>query len=202
MDVVQAIKDRRSIRKFKDREVTREQVNLLLEAARLAPSGLNAQPWRFGVVRKKEDIKWLAREASKGQRWLAGAGAVFVCCADLSRYVEDAQNNVRFLKDSGVLPPEMVEGIQEYVRKARDAKPELIRGAAAANCSIALTQMMLQAVEAGLGTCWVGMFDESAVKERFAIADNLAVIALLAVGYPDESPGPRPRKSLEEIVLF
>ncbi|MCA1742884.1 MAG: nitroreductase family protein, partial [Desulfovibrionales bacterium] len=158
-------------------------------------------PWRFKVIQNPEDIKWLAREATHGQRWVGGANAVFLCCADLSKYIDDAKANVRFLKDSGILPPEMLSGIEEHLQKAGDAPAEILRYAAATNCSIAMAQMMLQAVELDLGTCWVGMYDEKAIKERFALGDHLAVVALLSVGYPAEHPEARPRKSIEEIII-
>jgi len=201
MEVAQAIRQRRSIRKFLDKEVTRDEINKLLEAARLAPSGLNAQPWRFKVIQNKDDISWLSKSAVKGQRWVGGANIVFVCCADLSRYLKDAGASVSFLRDSGVLPPEMLAGIEEYVRKAENSSSEVLRYAAATNCSIAITQMMLQAVELGLGTCWIGMYEEEAIKKRFNIPDQMAVIALLAAGRPAEEPGPRPRKTMEEIII-
>lgn len=201
MEVVQAIKKRRSIRKFLDKDVPQSEINLMLEAARLAPSGLNAQPWRFRVVQEKDHISWLAKEAVKGQRWVKRASVVFICCADLKRYLEDAWASVRFLRDSGALPPEMLAGIEEYAAKAENSSRQALRAAAAANCSIAITQMMLQAVELGLGTCWIGMYEEDDIKNRFSIPEHMAVVALLAAGYPAEDPGPRPRKSLTEIVL-
>ncbi len=201
MDVNQAIKSRRSIRKYSDEDISADKIGALLQAARLAPSGLNAQPWRFKVIQNPEDIKWLAKEATRGQRWVGGANVVFLCCADLSKYIDDAKANVRFLRDSGVLPPEMLSGIEEYVQKAGDAPAEILRSAAATNCSIAITQMMLQAVELDLGTCWVGMYDEKAIKERFALGDHFAVVALLTAGYPAEHPEARPRKSIEEIII-
>ena len=201
MDVAQAISKRRSIRKYLDKDIAKADIDQLLEAARLAPSGLNAQPWRFRIIQNKDDITWLSKEAVKGQRWVGGANLVFVCCADLNRYLEDAGASVRFLRDSGVLPPQMLAGIEEYLQKAREASSELVRCAAAANCSIAITQMMLQAVELGLGTCWIGMYDEEAIKEQFNIPEQMAVVALLAVGFPAENPGPRPRKAREEIII-
>jgi nitroreductase len=62
--------------------------------------------------------------------------------------------------------------------------------------------MILQAVEEGLGTCWIGAFDEKKVKEILHIPDNVRVVALLPVGYPSDIPGPKPRKSLAEIVMW
>lgn len=201
MEVTEALKQRRSIRKFLDREVPGEDVHKILEAARLAPSGLNAQPWRFKVVQDKDQISWLADEALKGQHWVKGAQVVFICCADLGRYLEDAGASVRMLGDSGVVPPEMLTSIEEYVRDAEKSSTEMLRCAAATNCSIAITQMMLQAVDLGLGTCWIGMYEEEIIKDRFELPEHMAVVALLAAGYPAENPAPRPRKAMEEIVL-
>ncbi|HDQ41226.1 MAG TPA: hypothetical protein ENN39_09400 [Desulfonatronum sp.] len=201
MDVKQAIESRRSIRKFTNQPVSEEELQALLEAARLAPSSCNCQPWRFKIVTGQADIGWLSGSGSKGQGWVNTAGAVVVCCADTSRFLEDSKATVRLLKDSGMLPPRMLEGLEEYMNRAEKAPLEAIRWAAATNCAIAVTQMMLRAVEMGLGTCWMGMYNEEAVKERFAIPEHLAVVSLLAVGRPAESPQPRPRKPMEAILL-
>ncbi len=201
MEVKEAIQARRSIRKFQDQPVSREELMELLDAARLAPSAINAQPWRFKIVDGKDDIQWLSGSPTRGQKWVGGAGAVIVCCADLQRFLEDARAGVRFLRDNAVLPPEMLEGVENYVSRAESSPTEVLRGAAGMNCSIALTHIMLRAVELGLGTCWIGMYDEDALKERFNIPGQMAVMALLAVGRPAEDPEPRSRKSLEEILL-
>ena len=201
MTVREAIAARRSIRKFTGQPLSWKEVNALLEAARLAPSSINCQPWRFKAVMEREDIRWLSGPPTKSQRWVADAGAVLVCCADIRKFVDDSVTNVRFLRDSGVLPPEMMEGLGAYLSRTEAAQPEMLRWAAAANCSIALTQMMLQAVELGLGTCWIGMYDEAAVQERFQFPEAMPVIALLAVGHPAEAPEPRPRKALGDILL-
>ncbi|HUT25169.1 MAG TPA: nitroreductase family protein, partial [Sumerlaeia bacterium] len=66
--------------------------------------------------------------------------------------------------------------------------------------SIAVDHMTLQAVEEGLGTCWIGAFYEDKAKAILGIPDDVRVVALLPLGYPAEEPPPRPRKALEEIV--
>jgi nitroreductase len=68
--------------------------------------------------------------------------------------------------------------------------------------AIAVDHMTLQAVEEGLGTCWIGAFDEKKVKEILHIPDNVRVVTLLPLGYPSVVPGPTPRKSLDEIVMW
>ena len=68
--------------------------------------------------------------------------------------------------------------------------------------SIATTQMMLKAVEEGLGTCWIGAFNEGKVKKILDIPDNTVAVALFPLGYPKEDPSPRPRKDFEEVFTF
>jgi len=68
--------------------------------------------------------------------------------------------------------------------------------------AIAVDHMTLAAVEEGLGTCWIGAFDEKKVKEILNIPDEIRVVTLLPIGYPSDIPRPTPRKSLDEIVMW
>jgi len=65
--------------------------------------------------------------------------------------------------------------------------------------AIAIQQIFLQAVELGLGACWIGAFEEEKVKEVLKIPQNMQVVAFLPVGIPDQDPPARPRKSLDEL---
>ncbi len=66
--------------------------------------------------------------------------------------------------------------------------------------SIALTQIVLQATELGLGTCFIGAFHQDQVKQVIGIPEEYVVVQVLTLGYPDEEPAPRPRLSLQEII--
>ena len=68
--------------------------------------------------------------------------------------------------------------------------------------SIATAYMILEAHELGLGTCWLGKFDEKTVKEILGIPDSVRVVAMTPLGYPDESPEAKPRKTMDEIVCY
>ena len=68
--------------------------------------------------------------------------------------------------------------------------------------SIACAFMMLQAYELGLGTCWIGAFREDAVKNILKVPKEVRVVAMISLGYPDEPPSPKDRKSLDQIVCF
>lgn len=68
---------------------------------------------------------------------------------------------------------------------------------------ISMEQMILAAAEQGLGTCWIGgQFDEDTVKKALGIPDDVRVVALTPLGYPDETPDPRDKKPLNEIVTY
>lgn len=68
--------------------------------------------------------------------------------------------------------------------------------------SIATSYMLLEAYKQELGTCWLGNFDEGMVKEVLNIPEEVRVVAITPLGYPDESPSQRPRKELEQIISY
>jgi nitroreductase len=80
-----------------------------------------------------------------------------------------------------------------------DEERVVINGAI--NVAIATENMVLAATALGLGTCWVRAFNAPAVERLLDVPEGLRVLALLPLGYPDESPPPRPRKSIEEILI-
>ena len=198
--VADAIMQRRSIRNFKGHPLTDEQVQDLLRAAQLAPSSLNTQPWRFKVLRNPDDLRWLAGGPSRQQGWLAKAGAVFVCCVDVDAYVSESEAAVLQYQAAGMSGP-MVQGIRDYVEREKAAPRRERELSAALNAALAVESMMLHAVEVGLGSCWVGMFDRQAVAGQFGIPEHLHIVCLLALGAPQGEPGPQTRKPLKDIVI-
>lgn len=199
MDVCEAIKMRRSIRKFKQGPIPDEKIRTLLESARLAPSGTNTQPWRFIVI-KDDDTKKKLQEAAHNQRHIRRAPVIIACCADL-RSFKEFPKRVDELIDSGALPERTRDVFIPYLEKGMKtvSKTSLII-AATANVAIAAEHIVLQAVELGLGTCWVRWYDDNKVKEVLGIPEFVEVMALLPIGIPDEDPKQRPRLSLDEIA--
>ena len=199
MDVSEAIRMRRSIRKFKLDPISDEKIELLLESARLAPSGTNTQPWRFIVVRD-DDTKTKLQRAAHNQRHVKRAPVIIVCCADLEAFKEFPVR-VDELIESGALPERTREVFIPYLKKGMSTvTKDALMVAAAANVAIAVEHIVLQAVEIGLGTCWVRWYEDNKVKEILDIPDHIEVMALLPVGIPDEDPAPRPRLGLDTIV--
>jgi nitroreductase len=160
MDIFEAIRTRRSIRKYKKEPIPNDKLEMIFEAARLAPSAANRQPWRFIVVQDAIRKKTLA-EAANNQTFLGDAAAIVATVGD----------------------PEVSARWHE-----RDPM-------------IALEHMVLAAAAIGYGTCWIGAFDEDAVKRLLKIPAKMRVIALLPIGVPNETPTPRPRKELSELFF-
>lgn len=203
MGVKDAIAARHSVRAFAKDPLTETEITELLEAARNAPSSLNTQPWRFKVVADPVDLAWFGTsEATRKQGWLAGAAAIIISCVDLAHYVKDSQSAAFFYRDNKIIQGETMDGIDAYVAREAKAAEQAKFGACAMNTALAEAFIMLRAVEMGLGTCWVGMFDEANIKARFALPEGLRIVNIMAVGRPDEPEVyPRKRKSLDEIVL-
>lgn len=207
LNVLEAIKARRSIRKFAPTDVPDEVIEQILEAARLAPSAGNRQPWRFVVVRDREVRKEL-REICMGQKFIEEAPVVIVCFGDLDSYSVEARKLRRqeFI-ESGVMETLSGRFADPEFREYRDSLPtpprQQLITPVIANTYIAIEHLVLMAAALGLGTCWVGGFNDAAeVRRLFDLPDNLVPVVVLPVGYPaGEIPPQRPRISLEEIVI-
>lgn len=181
MDLFEAIRTRRSIRRFTDRPVEEEKLQALLEAMRHAPSWANLQCWKFIVVKDsavRERISELTYvesffsplgyKTNPAKKGVAEAPVVIVACADPSR--------------SG-----NIWGQQYYL----------------ADVGIAAQSLMLAARALGLGTVFVGVFDEEALRGLLGIPSPIRVVGIFPVGYPmEEKTGGSPRKAMEEIVSY
>ena len=196
----EAIEQRRSIRKFKADAVPDEHIRALIDAARLAPSGSNAQPWRFKIV-TDEAIRSKLAEAAYDQSFIAQAPVVLVCCADIQGYFAGTVSGIQDLGKAGAVETSIVRRIRKRVEELRTMEVEDVIPRIALNVGIAIEHIVLRALDFGLGSCWMRAFDEQMVKDIFGWGDNISVVALLPVGYPDEAPAPRKRRTIEEILL-
>lgn len=168
MDILSIIKERRSIRKFKNQEVTDDIVEKLVEAAIWAPSAGNIQPWEFIIITEPETKKNLSNAAYK-QTFIEQAPVTIVVCANEER------------------------SYQRYGTRGKTLY--CLQDTAAAIQNIHLTARSI-----GLGTCWVGAFDEEEVAKIIKTPPAIRPIAIIPIGYPDENPSPRQKRPKEEIV--
>ena len=166
LELIEAIRERRSIRAYKNAPVEREKLLKILDAGRLAPSSRNQQEWKFVVVQNKEKIEKLYH-ACREQEFVREAPIIIAACGTTTDYI---------------------------MRCGQYAYP--------IDVSIALTHMILRAVDLGLGTCWLGSFNENKVKTILEIPEKIRVVGVLTLGYPSFQSQPKSRKPLENIVCY
>ena len=196
----EAIEKRRSIRKFKQDPVPEDYIIALIEAARLAPSASNTQPWRFKIVSDDETKAKLA-EAAYHQSFIAQAPVVLVCCADLQGYFDGITARSQEFGKEGALEETMMRVLRGRAEQLKSMNVQELAPGIAFNVAIAVEHIVLRALDFGLGSCWVRMLDEQKIKAIFNWENNIHVVALLPLGYPDEAPTPRKRRAMEEILL-
>lgn len=167
MECVEAIKGRRSVRKFKDSTVEKEIIEKLLNAAQMAPSAGNLQARDFIVVSNKM-TKQKLKEAALGQSFIEQAPVVIVAVANIER-------SSRIYRSRGEL-----YAIQD--------------------ATAGVENLLLAAHSLGLAACWVGAFDENAVREVLGIPHRTRPVAIIPVGYADEKPAAPPRMGLDKVV--
>jgi nitroreductase len=200
LDVYEAIKRRRSMRKFKKESIPQDQIEKLIEVARLAPSGSNVQPWRFIIV-KDNRMKSELCKASYKQKFVEDASIVIVCCGDLLSWKRVKETSREILKDKQIqLSKKTKDALEVRTNKAAVAEMYERIPSTMLNVAIAIEHIALEAVELGLGSCWVRLFDEKKIKQTLNLPDHLYVVAILPIGVPDEDPPPRPRMSVSEII--
>lgn len=159
MEVMEAIRTRRSIRCYKSDPIPEEALAAVLEAARIAPSAGNRQEYKFMLV-KDESLRKALVPICRNQAFVGQAPLVIVGCAT------NPSRRYSFV-----------------------------------DVAIAMDHMTLVAQAHGLGTCWIGAFDEDKVKELLGIPEDVSVVCLLPIGVPAKPGVMRSRKSHDELYV-
>jgi len=168
---------RRSIRRYLETPVEPEKLRACLEAARVAPSAHNVQPWRFIVVDEPGLKDRLAAAAFSG----IYAGSKFAARAPVLLVLLAKPGGAAVRAGSKLL------GVPFHFL----------------DMGIAGEHIVLQAEELGLATCWMGWFDHRRVRKALAIPRGFKIVALMPLGYAEKRPVREPpRRTLEEIVTF
>jgi nitroreductase len=170
MDVYEAITARRSVRSYRPDAVPEDTLTRILGAGRAAPSGRNRQFWRVAVVRE-EGARRRVAAASPGNPFVAGAPVVLAHLGLLA--FEDAPPPGEVIRANWTW--------EMYVRY---------------NVAIAAAYVTLAATAEGLGTCWINNYDEEAIRAALNVPPTHSIVCLMTLGYPAETPAPRPRHPL------
>lgn len=179
MQTLDAIKTRRTIRKFTEEAIPHEVIEEIVAVSAYAPSWKNTQTARYIIIEETALKNRIAKEAVMGFEWntgiISGAPALVVLASVSGRsgYEKDGS----------------------YSTSKKD-KWEMF------DAGIAAQTFQLAAHEYGIGSVVMGIFDETKVKELLGLDDTLNVSALIAIGHPAESPSAPKRKSVEELIQY
>jgi len=198
MELSQAIRGRRTVRRFLRRPVEKELLERILEAATWAPSAHNAQPWRFYVLTDPDVKKRLAEEMAEA-------------------WGRDLERDGVPLEERRSLTSESVERITEapvavvacMTMRDMDRYPDerrmmAERTMAVQSVTAAVQNMLLAAHGLGLGACWMcaPLFCPDVVRRVLGMPEDVEPQALILLGYPAEEPEPPKRKPLSEVTVW
>ena len=206
--VMNAILNRKSVRKYSGKTISDDILNKILEAGRLAPSWVNVQPWQFIVV-KNQDHKEILSQAAGGQKQVSNASAVICCVADMSAWEADKfakimekqgrnSQTIEYILSSTMLNPSLLGEYETLLRTVEQM-------------SYAIGYMTLRAEELGIGCCIIGAVANeltlkdkngfASVKEMLGLNDKQVLLSMLTLGYEKEiMPVRKSRKEFDEVV--
>ncbi|MCL0058568.1 nitroreductase family protein [Dehalococcoidia bacterium] len=176
MDLMQAVKNRRSVRKLRSEPVSNDLLDTVLEAGRWAPSWANTQCWKFVVVQDplmRGKVAETISPGNPGTDALKNAPVIIAICGELER-----------------------AGYKKGVSMTDKGDWYMF------DTALAAQNMMLAAYSLGLGTVAIGSFDASKAADLLELPSNARVVLLLPLGYPAEEPTAPRRKELTEIVSY
>jgi len=176
MELLEAIRTRRSIRRYKSTPVDDKTIELVLEAARWAPSWKNTQCWRFIVVRDnniKSQLANITTFNNPSTDAIRNAPVVIVACAELGK--------------SGYSDGQQASDKGDWYMF---------------DVALAMQNLVLAAHSLGLGTVYNGLIDAKKAATILNVPAGFCVVSLTPLGYPDQEPAPRPRKELAQIAFY
>lgn len=200
---MKVIQDRRSIREYTDEPVSDQDLDLILEAARQAPSGENAQPWRFVIVKDVETRKKIGAIAGggSGRRFTAE----FVTQKMQARFTglkDEEKKKLVFEKlTSGKVSTFLANApVNIVVCGKKDVWDTPY------DTSAAIENMLLMVTALDLGACWViapciDIRDEERMKSLLGIPEGYKAVSIIGVGHPTRPHRPRPRLPMNELVF-
>lgn len=175
-ELLELIRSRQSDRKYLEKQVDKEKLDRCLEAARLAPSACNSQPWTFIVVDEPGLKNEIADTTSN--RMLP-----------LNHFTKQAPVHLVIVEER----PNITSKLGEMIRDKKFTSMDV---------GIAAIQLCLQAEAEGLGTCMIGWFNEEKVKKLLSIPDSKRALLIITLGYPAGKKRKKIRKDFDRVVRY
>jgi len=206
-DLLNLVKKRRSIRRFKPDPIPDEYIDKIIDVARWAPSGFNMQPWEFLVIKKPElkrnivdlisDIRPLTRNMEQAREQWMGKPWRMTGLTEKNMDYTTAPVYILLLGD-----PRTNVGLPMFIRHDENSR-QMIYYSSLAN---AFNYMHLAATTLGIGTQWVSIthtgYVQSMIKQLLGIPAELEVFDMIALGYPEIKPRPKLMRNREEMIHY
>lgn len=207
MELKEAIYTRRSIRKFKPDAVPREVILDIINRAAQSPSATNSQPWRFLLVEDREVLQNMHEAVVEEKEKLLAV------LSDKAResFAEYSRYFLHFIGAPLVIVPiyKSFQILSHYLRESSASFPlqdidYMENLSSVVSISLAIQNLLLSTHEKGLGaSCMAGpLIANTALSKILSVPVNWHIVLLVAIGYPDEKPAPKPRKPAEQIVKW
>lgn len=195
--MIPAIYDRRSIRKFSSRPIDERDLLELMDSAAKAPSSKNSQPWKYVIVTGDSKNEML----DAYRRGLAREGSRDDCPPQWKQYLAAAAHTGDIMEQA----PVTVLAVNPLGR-GMDA-PQTLEERVLEICSIqsisaSIQNLLLAATDKGIGSLWICDIYFACPELSAWLGEEGQLVAAVALGYPEESPAPRPRNPLEEILRW
>ncbi len=195
--MIPAIYDRRSIRKFLDRPLTKEDITQIIRSGMKAPSSKNRQPWKFIVVQgreKAEMLKAFRRGISREEKGVP-------LLPESRQHIASAKYTVEIMDKAPVIVF-VVNTLGKNLLSELTTEERVSEICNIQSIGAAIENMLLAATERGIGSLWICdiFFAYAEICEWLGCEGALA--AAVAFGYPDEAPAARPRKNIEDTVIW
>ncbi|MBC7115370.1 MAG: hypothetical protein PWR13_885 [Archaeoglobi archaeon] len=209
MNIFECISTRRSIREFSEEDIPREDILRIIDAARMAPSGHNVQPWHFLVVKKKETLEEMARAVEERIEKIKNETSD----EELRRRLGFLKNFSTFFKKAPAVIVVLTDCfsykdriLEHYIRSGlSEFEAHRMRGLPyIQSLGAAIQNLLLAAHALGYGACWMTMplVAKDELERILRIRADWDIVALVPVGKPLKIPEAPRKKSLEEIVTF
>lgn len=191
MDTLDAIAGRRSIRKFKDTPIPEETLRCILTAGIQAPSDKNRQPWQFIVVQGEQKRAEMVRLMREGIARIKEGGEDIGSAEWTAAVMEQAPVTIFVINPYG-LSPWQARSLDQMVGEAVDIQ----------SIGAAIQNMLLAAQDLGLGSLWICDVFYAYQELMEWMGETGEMIAAVSIGYANEHPPARYRKSMEQVVRW
>ena len=191
------INDRRSIRKYLDKQVPKEMIEQIIDAGRMSPSAKNRQPWQYIVLggeSKSEFLKHMWKGILREEN-------EYALLPNSRNGLSDAKNTWNIMQQAPILII-ILNSNGKSPFDAVDVDSRFVEICDTLSIGASIENMLLKATEIGLGTLWIANTCYAYKELTEYLETTQQLVGAIALGYADEMPTQRPRKKMEDIVEY